>query len=340
MLKIVNHQKINDGALYKLCKAYGAQALEARRKFAGLLPEVARRKLFEKRKFHSIYEFAAKLAGMSRDQVDLILRLERKFQEMPGLYAALVNGEVSHNKLVRVAAIATPENDEELARAVRRLSKASLDVFVKDMKIVQQEKVSHEHSGNEIQNVGTVQNFEIQDALFKPKNEQNSLYGQSTASDAAAADNSRTNAKAASAADLKLLTALSPELKEKLHELLNKGFDLNETLLQLLAERDEKIQQTKQKIAIEQNEKEEIKKNIGKRASRHIPAAIRKIIHAEFGTICAISGCIKPSENLHHTDRFSVSQSHNPYFIAPLCKAHHDIAHKMDERYAMHAQTA
>ena len=38
------------------------------------------------------------------------------------------------------------------------------------------------------------------------------------------------------------------------------------------------------------------------------------------------------AKNIHHTARFGVSQSHNPYFIAPLCKQHHDIAHVMDER--------
>ncbi|PIQ77266.1 hypothetical protein COV82_05395 [Candidatus Peregrinibacteria bacterium CG11_big_fil_rev_8_21_14_0_20_46_8] len=363
-----NHQKLTDKNLYSLCKMYGAQALQARRKFAGLLPEVERRKLFEQRKFlakrsfYSIYEFAARLAGMSRDQVDVVLRLDRKFQELPQLHALLVNGEVSHNKLIRVASIATKENETELARAVQKLSKAAIDAFVRDVKYAKNEM--------EIQTAAAQQNDEnkIQDGLFEPKTGQDSLPVQSgpraggderTGGDELSQKFESTNNTAEknvaasknlvlgmpttndpngtaqiSAADLNLLAALSPRLKTKLHELLNKGLDLNQILLQLLVERDEKIEDTKQKIALEQNEKEEVEKNIGKRTSRHIPAAIRKIIHAEFGTVCSISGCIKPAANLHHTQRFAVSQSHNPYFIAPLCKGHHDIAHKMDGKYA------
>ena len=99
-----------DQELYKLCCKYGAAALEARRKFAGLLPEILRRRLYEKKGFGSIYEFAAKLAGMSREQVQRVLQLERKFEDKPVLKELLVNGEESVNKLARVASIATPEN--------------------------------------------------------------------------------------------------------------------------------------------------------------------------------------------------------------------------------------
>lgn len=37
-----------DQELYKICKKYGAEALEARRKFTGLLPEVYKRLTFIK----------------------------------------------------------------------------------------------------------------------------------------------------------------------------------------------------------------------------------------------------------------------------------------------------
>jgi len=106
----VNFEKLSDKELYAICKKCGAAALEARRKFAGLLPEVYTRELKErekgrswlkKRGFFSVYEFAAKLAGMSRDQVDLVLRLEKRFADKPILRDALVSGDVSANKLAR-----------------------------------------------------------------------------------------------------------------------------------------------------------------------------------------------------------------------------------------------
>lgn len=99
-----------------------------------MLPEVFRRRLHERRGFGSIYEFAAKLAGMSRDQVDLVLRLDRKFEDKPVLRKALVKGEVSHHKLIRVASIASIDNQQELFEKTRRLSKQAIDVFVKEFK--------------------------------------------------------------------------------------------------------------------------------------------------------------------------------------------------------------
>ena len=145
-------RNMTDKQLYALCKKWGAEALEARRKFAGLLPEVFRRRLFERRGFCSIYEFAAKLAGMSRDQVDMVLRLDRKFEDKPILREALVKGEVSPHKLIRVASIANAENQQKLFEKTRQLSKQAIDVFVKD--------------------------YKNKNGLRKPVNEDNSLPGQ------------------------------------------------------------------------------------------------------------------------------------------------------------------
>ena len=131
---------MTDEKLFLLCKQYGAQALEARRKFAGLLPEVFRRKLYEKKGFGSIYHFAAVLAGMSNEQVDVVLRLEKRFEDKPVLKNALVEGKVSASKLARVASIATKENQEELAHKAEILTNRALEVFVKD------EKSPHVHS--------------------------------------------------------------------------------------------------------------------------------------------------------------------------------------------------
>ncbi|PIZ76245.1 hypothetical protein COY05_01630, partial [Candidatus Peregrinibacteria bacterium CG_4_10_14_0_2_um_filter_38_24] len=68
-----------DENLYALCKTYGERTRIWRQKFAGLLPEVFKRKLYEKKGFHSIFEFAKKLAGMSEEQTRLVLNLEKRF---------------------------------------------------------------------------------------------------------------------------------------------------------------------------------------------------------------------------------------------------------------------
>ncbi|MBU0667807.1 hypothetical protein KJ835_01640 [Patescibacteria group bacterium] len=72
---------------------------------------------------------------MSDDQVKLVLRLERKFEDKPVLKTALIKGEVSVNKLSRVASIAMRENQEELVELAKKLPQRALETFVKDEKL-------------------------------------------------------------------------------------------------------------------------------------------------------------------------------------------------------------
>ena len=105
----------------------------------GLLPEVSKRRLWEKKGFGSIFEFAAKLAGLSQEQVRLALNLERRFSGLPVLKGLLVEGEVSLNKLARVVSIATVENEWELAEKVKQLGREALETLVRDERIFQKQ---------------------------------------------------------------------------------------------------------------------------------------------------------------------------------------------------------
>lgn len=147
-------KNLTDKELYRICKKYGENALMWRRKFTGLLPEVNRRKLYDRKGFGSIFEFAFKLAGLSEKQVRLALNLEERFKDKPTLKGLLTRGEVSINKLTRVTSVTTSENEEFWAEKVQQLPKSVLETFVKDVK-------------NENQN-----------GLFEPKNAQKSLPGQ------------------------------------------------------------------------------------------------------------------------------------------------------------------
>ncbi len=131
--------KISDEKLYQLCKQYGAQARQWRQKFIGLLPEVNRRRLYEKKGFESIFVFAAKLAGLSQEQVRLALNLEKRFSDKPSLKNLLIEGEVSLNKLTRVVSIATVDNEQELAEKVKMLSQPALETLVRDERLIASE---------------------------------------------------------------------------------------------------------------------------------------------------------------------------------------------------------
>lgn len=281
-------QNMTDEKLYELCKKFGKMVLEARRKFAGLLPEVYKRRLYEKKGFSSLFEFAAKLAGMSKEQVNLVLKLERKFEDKPVLQNALTSGEISANKLVRIVSIATKENQGELLETVKVLSNRAVEVFVRDVR------------------------KENLDGFTEPLFAQESMHVHRL--------------------------KLDEDVEEKLLEMQEKGIDVNEFLRNALKKREEDIKGKKNEIKDEQEQKLNKEKEglaIDKQISpsRYIPSKIKKIITEEHGTKCSYPGCANQAKTLHHTQRFALTHNHDPHFIAPLCEAHHEIAHKIDAKY-------
>ena len=277
-------EKITDEKLYELCKLYGERARFWRQKFIGLLPEVNRRRLFEKKGFQTILEFAAKLAGVGEKQLDMVLNLEKRFQDKPDLHKALVNGEVSVNKLARVVSISTPENQSFLAEQVKILPQKALETFVRDEKSLR---------AQELDGRSPILQGLVAEEILEEKLE------------------------------------LSQEVKEKLHELKNKGIDVNQLILSAIQKREEEIAEEKAEIVFEQENADKKEKT-----SRHISVKIEKLTQKEYGDKCAVPNCQKKSEQIHHTLPFALLKNHNPYFLKPLCKEHHAIAHGINLAYS------
>ncbi len=125
---------MNNKELLEKAVMYGRNALEWRKKFIGLLPEIHKRELYKEKNCSSIFEFAFKFGGLSEEQVSRALNLEKRLEELPKLHELLVNGEVSINKLLRVVSIATPQNEEKLVDMVKQLPQKSVETFVRDQK--------------------------------------------------------------------------------------------------------------------------------------------------------------------------------------------------------------
>lgn len=316
---------ISDKNLYKLCKDFGARALEWRRKFAGLLPEVYRRRLYEKKGFESIFVFAKKLAGLSEEQVRRVFNLEERFVEMPNLKRLLVSGKVSSNKLARIASIADSENEEFLAKQVEILSQAAVETLVRDEK---------------------------RNGLFEPKNEEKSVRAHTF---------SQSNFIESSERNLNL----SLRVQEKLLELQSKGIDINQLLLEFLKKREEEIAAKKEEISRKVLQREEKKRklqpgqikekeggvNSKNRESNvdiseyilekpaflkprsYMPVSVKKILKEEYGTKCAVKSCQKQAVQIHHELPFAIGRSHDPKFLVPLCREHHELEHAVNWRY-------
>ncbi len=129
-----NYQKMSDKELYAECKKWGMQALEAKHKFEGLLPEVNRRRLYERRGFETIYDFARIIGGLSHDRVKRVFSVCKKLEDKPVLQKMLIEDRVSVNKLCRITTIATKENQAQIAGAVTKLSQKALEIKVREIK--------------------------------------------------------------------------------------------------------------------------------------------------------------------------------------------------------------
>ncbi len=288
-------KNLTDEKILELCIHYGKLALHYRRRFIGLLPEVNRRQLFRKKGFNSIFEFAFKLAGLSEAQVKLAISLDKNFEDKPLLHKALTSGKTSINKLVRIASVATVENQEFLAHQAELLPNRALETLVQDIKV-------------DSENSLHVQKNRKQDGLFQTKNDSN------------------IPAFFPRLQNLKL----SNEVIAKLSELKNRGLDINKIILNFLKQREQKIENEKAEISAQTLTTENFAVAPAKNPSRYITAQTKKLLREIHGTKCAIANCKKTAKEIHHTTRFALSQAHNPHYLAPLCHEHHLIAHTID----------
>lgn len=291
----MNYSKISDRQMYRLCKKWGAAVLEARRKFAGLLPEVAKRRLYERRGYGSIYHFAAKLAGMSREQVDMVLRLGRRLEDKPVLRRALTEGQISVNKLARVISIATVENHRELAEKIATLSQAAVEAFVQD--------------------------YKNENGLRKPLGGCESLRAQTGPGGAGGGD--RT---------LRLDADVERQLLEMQAKGIDINAFLRGALETRRCEIAEEKEMLAQEQAGGGGLFSEGKSGsaVFKPVSRYVPVKIRRILREEYGTQCSVPGCAKTAVNLHHEQGFAKIPGHDPRFLKPLCVGHHQLAHAGD----------
>ncbi|MFH1533795.1 MAG: HNH endonuclease signature motif containing protein [Nitrospirota bacterium] len=245
---------------------YGENARKWMRKCELLLPKIEKYRIWEKKRFSSIYVYAYKLAGMSQRKVDESLRIFRKIKDKPALRK--VAEEKGLGAVRPVATIATEEDQKFWAEKAENMSRHTLETYIKNYR-----------------EEGGLTDFE-KDLRLLPgeKLERKTIIMQ---------------------VDL--------EIAEKLEKLnVNSGW--NELMKEYLELREEKL-----KV-----EKPEVKKT----ESRPMPVKIRQYVHKTTNGTCIYPGCYRESEELHHIDRFALSKEHNPDKIKPLCKAHHDLAHR------------
>jgi hypothetical protein len=119
--------------LLALGRLYGRRNLQAKWAFLAVLPEIALRDAHRKVGFTSIFEYGARLGGVSREDVAHVVALHRRIGEYWVLWRLLAMGAVGMSKLQRIARWVTPENATWWAEQVVRCTRAQLDALISAM---------------------------------------------------------------------------------------------------------------------------------------------------------------------------------------------------------------
>lgn len=122
-----------DQQLHQQFSEYGKNAREWMRKCALLLPEIERRMIWRKKGCGSIYEYAGKLAGMSRSSVEEALRVLKKIEEFPALKEVVT--EKGIQRVRPVVSVVTFESEAFWAEKARSMSKHTLETYVKNYRL-------------------------------------------------------------------------------------------------------------------------------------------------------------------------------------------------------------
>jgi len=207
------HQKI-----HLQFKQYGANAREWMRKCVLLLPDIERHRIWEQKGLGSIYEYAAKLAGMSHDTVNDGLRILKKTEDMPEIRKVIELKGIGAVKPIEN--LLTKENAAFWAEKALSMSKHTLEVYVRELRKSEVE--------DEVCNVdlfgrpGTLENGEKQhqEAILIFEVEASAMSKKIVAME------------------------LEPEVIEELEKLKGQG-DWNELMKQFLQIRAEQLEQRK-----------------------------------------------------------------------------------------------
>lgn len=116
--------------LHHRFQIYGRNAREWMRKCAMLLPDIERERVWEKKGFESIYVYAAKLAGMSRESVNDALRVLRATEGMTEIRNVIEQRGI--NIIKPILTTLTSDNQAFWAEKAMTMSQHTLEVYRKE----------------------------------------------------------------------------------------------------------------------------------------------------------------------------------------------------------------
>ncbi|MDA1061012.1 MAG: hypothetical protein O3B47_04420 [bacterium] len=317
-----------------------------------LLLEIDRTRVWEKRGFRSIYEYASKLSGMSERLVDQSLWILRNLEDKPDLMK--VAKEKSLNSVRPVITVATISTDRFWAEKARVMNREELMLYVKEWrerfekldefgkfgainKFAEFNKSDNEElelfPETEVKNIVSLLprqrleqgngDYSNQESRWSKADSSSQGSGWSKADSSNQANRNEDHVEGLispktngieypNAPRIIVPLYLAPELAEKLCRLNND--DWNEPIAELLRLRNQMLDLEKPTVV--------------EAASRHMPSAMTKFILKRSNSKCEFPGCVKYYFELHHADRFMQKWTHDPDRIFALCNNHHKLIHQ------------
>lgn len=295
----------SDKILHQKFVQLGNQRHRLTKEICALLPDIYKKEIYKKEGYATIYEYAGKIAGLSKFVVEKVLRIEKHLEGKIYLKQAIKTQGI--HKVGLVAKLATPETDKFFAGIVENSSKEALLEFAREVREKQGLCDTREDKTKSLCHaVQSKINIELDE-------EMRFLF-------------------------LKLKKKLGENLsnKEAMRRILlkltdqecqqNKNMQTSQQAFQKVKnfpgkkianlEKDDEI--NKQENTVSENQP-------SKSAGRYIPAEKKRELLKRNNGKCEYPNCSNPAEIFHHSDRFAVSKSHDS--VSGMCKVHHEFAH-------------
>ncbi len=323
---------LSDKEFEKRFNQYGQLAKLWNRRFAGLLPEAKRRKMYEKRGCTSIAELATKTGSLNWQQVRTVLETDNKLEGKPQLRQLLEDGEVAASKLNVIANIATGETDGQWATKIRELSWKALQELKKEVRKeddLSPEDIAARELGYFPRPEFLDTNKKMIDLLFEPLVAERFLSFREDYATRKRKSVTMSDALGTLMNGYSEETQNPPRFEQVLYVDDKRDLYLTPTRWGLVAVPEEKRSQYKNKGPVRDLPTLLAKaKEIATTATnRNIPEAIKAFVRAKFGGFCAFPGCHRRGKIFHHIYRWALVKKHDPEKIALLCKNHEELAH-------------
>jgi len=310
-----------DKTLHTQFSRYGRNAREWMRKCVLLLPEIERNRVWEKKGFDDIYEYAAKLAGMGHDAVNDSLRILKKIEDKPLLMEVVEQKGI--NCIKPIVNLIDENNEKFWAEKAKIMSKNTLQVYAKAFRDDGRTGPSEMLDFPQKKAILILIDADVAERLEKLKGggDWNDLMKEflKLREEKLAAELKEIERK-----EIKKIIKKKNKTVDEVKQ--NEGSEIGGTILN----EGMKTMKTMMAAAEQNNDNSEttVHKNDLYKAKNHQPSTkIKKYVLHKTNHTCAFPGCTKPAEHLHHTERFSISGRHDPDKIIPLCKEHHELAH-------------